>query len=119
MTRAGFPHSDIYGSKLSRQLPVAYRSHSRPSSVMYVKAFIVCAYITFYALAFDPVVIFRVACYKQAQQFLKGIAHESLLQGLTSYCWFRTYLRFDNNQCLCPNIYSFKINLSKNYLIVK
>ena len=27
-----FPHSDIHGSKLGRQLPVAYRSHPRPSS---------------------------------------------------------------------------------------
>ena len=26
MTGAGFPHSDIHGSKLIRQLPVAYRS---------------------------------------------------------------------------------------------
>jgi hypothetical protein len=33
ITRAGFPHSDIHGSKLVRQLPVAFRSHLRPSSV--------------------------------------------------------------------------------------
>ena len=33
MTGAGFPHSDIHGSKLARQLPVAFRSHPRPSSV--------------------------------------------------------------------------------------
>ena len=26
MTPAGFPHSDIFGSKLVRQLPEAYRS---------------------------------------------------------------------------------------------
>lgn len=31
-TGAGFPHSDIHGSKLGRQLPVAYRSLPRPSS---------------------------------------------------------------------------------------
>ena len=35
---SGFPHSDIPGSKLSRQLPEAYRSHSRPSSVVGAKA---------------------------------------------------------------------------------
>ena len=35
---SGFPHSDILGSKLSRQLPEAYRSHSRPSSVVGAKA---------------------------------------------------------------------------------
>ena len=43
MTLAGFPHSEIHGSKLIRQLPVAYRSLSRPSSVSYVKASVVCA----------------------------------------------------------------------------
>ena len=34
MTGAGFPHSDIHGSKLGRQLPVAFRSLPRPSSVL-------------------------------------------------------------------------------------
>ncbi len=34
----GFPHSDIHGSKLGRQLPVAYRSHPRPSSASGAKA---------------------------------------------------------------------------------
>ena len=38
MSGAGFPHSDIPGSKLSRQLPEAYRSHSRLSSVVGAKA---------------------------------------------------------------------------------
>jgi hypothetical protein len=38
MTGAGLPHSDILGSKLSRQLPEAFRSHSRPSSVVGAKA---------------------------------------------------------------------------------
>ena len=38
-----FPHSDIPGSKLVRQLPEAYRSHLRPSSVSYVKASFMCA----------------------------------------------------------------------------
>jgi len=28
MTLAGFPHSDIHGSKLDRQLPVAFRSRT-------------------------------------------------------------------------------------------
>jgi hypothetical protein len=36
MTPCGFPHSDIFGSKLVRQLPEAYRSLLRPSSVSYV-----------------------------------------------------------------------------------
>jgi hypothetical protein len=38
MTGVGFPHSVIHGSTLSRQLPVAYRSLSRPSSVVSAKA---------------------------------------------------------------------------------
>jgi hypothetical protein len=38
LRNSGFPHSDIPGSKLSRQLPEAYRSHSRPSSVVDAKA---------------------------------------------------------------------------------
>jgi len=38
MTGAGFPHSDIHGSKLGRQLPVAFRSHHVLSSVVDAKA---------------------------------------------------------------------------------
>ena len=41
ITSAGFPHSDIHGSKLGRQLTVAFRSHPRPSSVVVAKAFTV------------------------------------------------------------------------------
>ena len=37
MTLTGFPHSDIFGSKLAWQLPEAYRSLLRPSSVIYVR----------------------------------------------------------------------------------
>jgi hypothetical protein len=38
MTGAGFPHSDIHGSQLGRQLPVAFRSLPRPSSASGAKA---------------------------------------------------------------------------------
>jgi hypothetical protein len=38
MTTGGFPHSDIHGSTLVRQLPVAFRSLQRPSSVLDAKA---------------------------------------------------------------------------------
>jgi hypothetical protein len=48
MTLMRFPHSEIHGSKLARQLPVAYRSLLRPSSVSYVKASFMCAWVTFY-----------------------------------------------------------------------
>ena len=37
-TPAGFPHSEIHGSRPIRRLPVAYRSQSRPSSVVDAKA---------------------------------------------------------------------------------
>ena len=48
MTHARFPHSEIFGSKLVWQLPEAYRSLLRPSSVSYVKASVMCAWVTFY-----------------------------------------------------------------------
>ena len=48
MTHAGFPHSEIFGSKLVWQLTEAYRSLLRPSSVSYVKASVMCAWVTFY-----------------------------------------------------------------------
>ena len=34
----GFPHSEISGSKFTKQLPEAYRSLSRPSSPLSAKA---------------------------------------------------------------------------------
>jgi hypothetical protein len=42
ITTGGFPHSEIPGSTLVRQLPEAYRSHQRPSSAPGTKAFTVC-----------------------------------------------------------------------------
>ena len=38
IARGGFPHSEIRGSKLVRQLPAAYRSFPRPSSPLDAKA---------------------------------------------------------------------------------
>ena len=38
ITRRGFPHSDVHGSKPGWRLPVAYRSHPRPSSPPRAKA---------------------------------------------------------------------------------
>jgi hypothetical protein len=38
----GLPHSEILGSKLGRQLPGAYRSLLRPSSLASVKASTPC-----------------------------------------------------------------------------
>jgi hypothetical protein len=42
VTRRGFPHSDIHGSTLAYQLPVAFRRCPRPSSPLGTKAFPIC-----------------------------------------------------------------------------
>ena len=44
MTPAGFPHSDILGSRFVCQLPEAYRRLQRPSSAPSAKASTVCPY---------------------------------------------------------------------------
>jgi hypothetical protein len=49
--RAGFPHSDIYGSKLYCQLPVAFRRLTRLSSPVIAKASITCTY------SLDPITL--------------------------------------------------------------
>ena len=64
----GFPHSDIYGSMLYCQLPVAFRRLTRLSSPVIAKASIICTYsldpITLSPqplLAKDATSIFRLA----------------------------------------------------------
>ena len=47
MTPAGFPHSDIPGSKPAWRLPEAYRSLPRPSSPSSAKASTDCAFYLF------------------------------------------------------------------------
>ena len=42
--KAGFPHSEIFGSKLVCQLPEAYRRLLRPSSPVIAKASTMCTY---------------------------------------------------------------------------
>ena len=44
MTRAGFPHSDILGSRFVCQLPEAFRRLPRPSSAPSAKASTLCPY---------------------------------------------------------------------------
>ena len=51
--RAGFPHSDICGSKFRCQLPAAFRRLARPSSPVVAKASTVCTY-SLDSIAFDP-----------------------------------------------------------------
>ena len=61
----GFPHSDIYGSKLYCQLPVAFRRLTRLSSPVIAKASIICTYsldpITLSPLARSLSQVFRLA----------------------------------------------------------
>ena len=56
--RAGFPHSDITGSKLLCQLPHAFRRLARPSSPVIAKASTTCTY------SLDPITLgsFSRAC---------------------------------------------------------
>ena len=49
--RAGFPHSDICGSKLVCQLPAAFRRLPRPSSPVIAKASTTCTY------SLDPITL--------------------------------------------------------------
>src|SRR3954453_765914 len=49
LKRGGFPHSDIYGSKLVCQLPAAFRRLPRPSSPVIAKASTTCT------LSLDPI----------------------------------------------------------------
>src|SRR4051795_1404523 len=42
LKRGGFPHSDIFGSKLVCQLPEAFRRLPRPSSPVIAKASTTC-----------------------------------------------------------------------------
>ena len=44
LRRKGLPHSEIPGSKPARQLPEAYRSLPRPSSLASAKASTVCPF---------------------------------------------------------------------------
>ena len=53
--RAGFPHSDIHGSKLVCELPVAFRTLQRPSSPVIAKASTTCTY------SLDPITLPPVA----------------------------------------------------------
>ena len=63
--RAGFPHSEIYGSKLVCQLPVAYRRLLRPSSPDIAKASTMCTYslvpITLTSVARDAIEFFELS----------------------------------------------------------
>lgn len=103
MTPLRFPHSEIFGSKLVRQLPEAYRNLLRPSSVSYVKASLVCAYVTFYDMRHPFGVSHRAGLWQsqslgllfprekpRVSIFVHFIRLSSLTAGLTSY-WYQSF----------------------------
>ena len=57
--RAGFPHSDISGSKLICQLPEAFRRLSRLSSPVIAKASTICTY------SLDPITLSTGTAYNK------------------------------------------------------
>src|ERR1700677_670827 len=62
--RSGFPHSDIYGSKLVCQLPVAFRRLPRPSSPVIAKASTTCT------CSLDPITgVSPCPVHEEPQQF--------------------------------------------------
>jgi hypothetical protein len=71
---AGFPHSDICGSKLVCQLPAAFRRLPRPSSPVIAKASTACTY------SLDPITVstlravvrFMLSGYRLSQSRLLG-----------------------------------------------
>ena len=59
--RAGFPHSEIFGSKLACQLPEAYRRLQRPSSPVVAKASTTCT------CSLDPITVRTVKWMEENQ----------------------------------------------------
>ena len=74
--RAGFPHSDICGSKLVCQLPAAFRRLPRPSSPVIAKASTTCTY------SLDPIALHTAQHFKQLHplQALTRLPYLKLLQ---------------------------------------
>src|SRR5690554_3079552 len=52
---AGFPHSEIHGSRPVWRLPVAYRSLLRPSSLADAQAFTVRPLLLNHRIVYDPI----------------------------------------------------------------
>ena len=74
LKRGGFPHSEIFGSKLICQLPEAYRRLSRPSSPSVAKASTVCAYqldhITPKSLRLDDRLVVSLITLRHSNEYL-------------------------------------------------
>ncbi len=65
--RAGFPHSDIHGSKLVCELPVAFRTLQRPSSPVIAKASTTCTY------SLDPITLSSTSAVKPKHRQLSRL----------------------------------------------
>src|SRR5512141_773715 len=77
----GFPHAEIYGSKLYCQLPVAFRRLTRLSSPVIAKASIICTY------SLDPITL-------SPQPFSQGRYKYFRLASVTSSIRLE-WIRFD------------------------
>ena len=83
--RAGFPHSDIFGSKPVCGLPEAFRTLQRPSSPVIAKASTTCTY------SLDPITL-SSACAEQLQAFaFVPVSHRLVSHRIRS--------RYNHNPC--------------------
>jgi hypothetical protein len=81
--RAGFPHSDILGSKLVCQLPEAFRRLPRPSSPVIAKASTTCTLsldpITLNALASISSSRFDFSAWLRVARLLSRATHDTII----------------------------------------
>ena len=96
---AGFPHSEICGSKLVCQLPAAYRKLLRPSSPVIAKASTICTY-SLDPITLSPCSLFRLGKkLKTYKEVLPGYGDISRLCQ-TSYSDLRRRPgRYNHNPC--------------------
>ena len=96
--RAGFPHSDIPGSKLACQLPEAYRRLQRPSSPVVAKASTTCTFsldpITLSAARAVSAVIEALGCIAATQPQMQVMQFHTQMSPAQKYepdspCFFR------------------------------
>ena len=97
--RAGFPHSDICGSKLVCQLPAAFRRLPRPSSPVIAKASTTCTY------SLDP-----IALHTASQQL-----HPLQVLTRLHYLFATTCTNTELNACLRTHL----VRISTNDAIFK
>ena len=102
---AGFPHSEICGSKLVCQLPAAYRKLLRPSSHVIAKASTICTY-SLDPITLSPCSLFRLGkklkAYKEVLPGYRDIRVCAELLALTcarnSVDTITTHVAFTSNE---------------------